>query len=1291
MVASTLTPPTHLAIFVTDPVAGTPVQRLPVYAEVTAPRIVPPRPPASSRLRELLLAALIKVDPDIPASTRDAIGLQVLKLLGEMLSDNSLAALFDDFARTSVAFQTIFKFALDRATVSHFAAMSEEERRDNLTEGIRFVVDEQGWTLFAAPAATPPIWSEPLGVLTTDHVGYISFDLTRLSPAVRLLLVEAIAARRDDPDAALKLAIYAYPYGQDRRHEVLTQARFAADAVVARFEAVWHTLPDALINMGPSALQNPSLTDWRLSPASFASSPKILVGEDGCEQLVPANLALAQFVLRQVVRLNDAPGEFGLPPGEAFRAAYIDEYKVSWFALGHSLGEILYSLPLAPGETVKLAVLDWTWDSLTNRTEDTKLTEQLLHQTHRDRTISETVQASLKELQHGSSFMGGMANSVGASGGANLGIVGIGAAAGNTWSLGGSTSTSEGSRALAAQTVQRVNDSFVQASSSQREINSTVVIQASQSENEIVQTRTFSNYNHSHTLTVLYYEVLRHYRVTVEWVRRKRAVLAKVPARLGAFNDDQLLKYRVLLDAALLDPSVKVGFDALDKLRSTQNRYDVQGINPAAPVPAPWWEGTVELELFEIGLWSRDKPGEENITIFIVTAGEHARSSRYELHYVYKGSGPGGPNYAAHNANSGGRLDTDSGEYTCFKIAGQAEGGESIRIRWAEVLGFQFEKWGDSSEWRIDSLSLRGFDRYGFTVDFTPGIVDVDLYIRKRQPGSQTFTLIKRPAAPEPAPAAPPTAEGSLSAEESYALKRLRTHVDDHADYYGAVVLLGTSTVEVALAFEKQAWAGGTMDDYVEPTPLEVFGSYIAYPLMQQAGGIDDSLVVDLAAGLNSSDPAARQKATDYLAALSDTDRDKVAALLPLASSKSERLVTLPTRGVFAEGKLGHCNVSEVIDETRFWRWDEHGIPIQAPDIAPTQMVTPQPQAVATSPTPFPQSLLNIVNPTAAPDPTGLAAALTLLSTPNIFRDMSGRQEVADLLKKLSDNSISIAEAATKAQEIQAKYGADLNKNATDLALGAYKADADVAAKQIDADATKAKAQADLAKAQADMAKAQADKAQVDSGVAQARAARELPQAMQKPVQQAAANKLAGNPVNDKVVVFKAIGFNNQTIDGWFAFAVRDITAGKDVITEAKVGAYFDRKISFESAEPRIEARASRKETVPIKLLDDIIFLPAIDAVSPKDSYKVGKSDSVINVTLIQAARDVQFKASSTNGAVDELMNKWGVELGVNKVVAAKIIADYETKHSIKHADASEKTYTINVPTENYEMKITSS
>jgi hypothetical protein len=1033
--------PAHLSIFVTDPETGRPVARLPIYAEVAVPRIVPV-PPINERYREPMRAELLEVDPSAnDAAVLNRVETVALQALAETVDEASRNRLVTQPAQVKELFHLVFKAVLDAARRRRMAEIPPADLKTLMVAAVRRVAPELDLGLVPEVEDLGITWADPLGVLTTDHVGYVSFDLRRLRPDVQLMLAEAIEARRNDPDAVAKLAIWLYPAGHPGRFDALSQARFAFDAVVARLSMTWNTLPPALINMGPRALQNPSLTDWRLSPASFAASPKTLVGENGCEEMVPANLALQEFVLRQVVRLSDVPQGFGVPAG--IKAAYVDEYKVSWFSLGHSLGEILYSLPLAPGETVKLAVIDWSWDSLTKRDEITKLTEEILHQTHRDRTITETVKAGLKELQHGSSFMGGAAGASGGSGGANLGVVGLGAAVGNTWSLGGSTATSDGSRDLAAENVQRLNDSFSQASSSQRELNSTVVIQARQEEKESIQTRTFSNYNHSHTLTVLYYEVLRHYRVTVEWVRRRPAVLLKLPVRLATLDDPTLVKHRFLLERFLLDPTLKGGFDALEKRDSIANHQTVHGINPAAPVPAPWWEGTVELELFEIGIWTNDDTI-NNITVYVVTAEDHARSKMHELHYVYKGSSAAGPNYDAHNINSGERMETDQEQFTFLKLQGQELNGESKRIPWSKVLGFQFEKWGNT-EWRIDALSIRAWDRFGFVVDLTPGKVDVNLFILGREPGSQAFSGIKRPGPPPPTPAPVLSPDKSLSADEAYQLKRLRDHVAAHIDHYASVIQLGTNETQIARQFEAVPWTPGTMDDHVDPTPLDVFGSYVAYPLAKRLTGVDDTVVVDIAAALNGNDPARRQWAAGRLAAMSDADRQSVLERLPLASAKSERLNSMATRGVFAEGKLGHCNISEEIDNTRFWKWDEHPIPIEAPGINPVTPIQPQPQQVNAAPTAFPQSLVNIVNPSPAPDPAGLTAALSLLGTPNIFRDMSGKQEVADLLKKLSDNSIAIAEAANKAREIQSKYGVDLDKQAKDLQLGTTQAGAEVA------------------------------------------------------------------------------------------------------------------------------------------------------------------------------------------------------------------------------------------------------
>ena len=93
------------------------------------------------------------------------------------------------------------------------------------------------------------------------------------------------------------------------------------------------------------------------------------------------------------------------------REGLIQEYKISWIPFGHSLGRVVYSLPLAPYESIDLAVIDWSRTDEAQRGEDLTVSEQLIHNQRRDRTIEETVIAGLDEWQRGGSVMGGLQGS----------------------------------------------------------------------------------------------------------------------------------------------------------------------------------------------------------------------------------------------------------------------------------------------------------------------------------------------------------------------------------------------------------------------------------------------------------------------------------------------------------------------------------------------------------------------------------------------------------------------------------------------------------------------------------------------------------------------------------------------------------------------------------------------------------------------------------------------------------------------------------------------------------------
>ena len=124
--------------------------------------------------------------------------------------------------------------------------------------------------------------------------------------------------------------------------------------------------------------------------------------------------------------------------------------------------------------------------------------------------------------------------------------------------------------------------------------------------------------------------------------------------------------------------------------------------------------------------------------------------------------------------------------------------------------------------------------------------------------------------------------------------------------------------------------------DLVDNTTIDVVGDLLALPL---AAGAQDFVAkrVGLENGIDLDVPT-----DDYI----------------------EQILTLPTRGMFGEAKLGHCDASEIIDPTRFWDWQTSPIPDNAPSIAPVSTDTRYEAPGGTTPTPFPTSMINIVNPT---------------------------------------------------------------------------------------------------------------------------------------------------------------------------------------------------------------------------------------------------------------------------------------------------------------------------------------
>ena len=676
-------------------------------------------------------------------------------------------------------------------------------------------------------------WAHPLGVLATDHVGYLSFDLTRLPPDVADALALALEMRRRDPNTPTHTSIWIYPMAREEsRIDALAQIRFAHDAIVVKVELDMELDSDlcqpkmceSIKNLGFMTMQNPDLTDWRLSPGSFATNPGALIGADGCEMVVPSNIALHEFNFHQVIGVSAADVELPIDDADAaakVRPGFVNEYRLSFIPIGHALGQILYSFPLAPGESVNFAVIDWTRRDSALRNEASKLNESLVHELRRDRIISETVRASIDEWQHGGSLMAGL----GASLGGAMGGGGMGLAAGASAALGGAYSTTSGSRDIAADTVQKLSDNVSQAATSSRELHSTVVVQSSQAEHEAIETRTVVNYNHSHALTILYYEVLRHFRVVTEFVRRRPALLTNIhggiahrfaPSRGRHWNYKidwpTIYENRKLLEAALLDDRYREGFDIAERRRHRDFVAEVVGPPPApTPAPNPPLAAGPELRYFVVemktGGWfadDRSKDVKVNVTLF-------PKNIRLD------GGGGGG--------EDAWRV-SPPGAFTLADAYNSFVGHLPMRntIRWGDIDMIQILVWQSGTDVSFQHIKVTAIDVDGHALE----LVDKH-YEFGHLTLTNDFNIDLPTFRPQPPP--PPPGRSAESIEEEAKFLEFNEHLLNHRAHYERALRLGSTPAQRAFELASLGVGGdASLLEKVDNRPLEVLGDYVAYP-----------------------------------------------------------------------------------------------------------------------------------------------------------------------------------------------------------------------------------------------------------------------------------------------------------------------------------------------------------------------------------------------------------------------------------------------------------------------------
>ncbi len=678
-------------------------------------------------------------------------------------------------------------------------------------------------------------------------------------------------------------------------------------------------------------------------------------------------------------------------------------FSQSWFAQGITLGHMLHSLALAPGEATRIAVIDWSRRTSATASEDIAESERLDDATRHSRAVSEVQNAVAREMQRGESMSDGWSKSTsdahgysGSIGGGAAGVVGkvsavIGFGGGGskthqeseTTSSATSASWSIGSRSVAANLSQNVNDRTEQHATSVRNRRASAVREVSQAEHEQVSTRVVANYNHMHALTVQYYEVVQLYRVQVRLHRTQRVIF---------------------LPFDILDFS---GSNAMELVARFRGQLLAAAITPRA----------ADLLLDEVGVV--EIRGGVRVDTHIVLPAAPISGSTLAGRAI--GASAGG--LASSSGNGGTEGETGAAEPRTRTITAIREGDLAGTLPGnAKLVAISFEDIGVARV-RLNQTGVPAgtvlavppnTDQVAPATPIRLGSIgSIDVASADGNADSGTMTLhceIDGRASTVPVPISADDGMrlqkvAFLTADPSDRGAELKAHLQANRAYYTRAVLSSLDTANLSMLLSPFSWNGKPLIDQVEPVPVTVAGNYLV-----------------LRAPVDDSEPAG----------FGTTSRSWEAVLKErgmTAENNDTRLIPIPTDGVFAEAVLGRSNSAEKLDITRFWNWQDSPIPLQPTEIAP---INTDSRATAENLAPGQLSapVLNIANPTPLPDPTGLSAIIGTLANGNMFRDMSGLAGTQTTAQQASAGTLS---AATEAGRIASENFKASTQQATEM------------------------------------------------------------------------------------------------------------------------------------------------------------------------------------------------------------------------------------------------------------------
>ncbi|MEP7110179.1 MAG: hypothetical protein ABI760_19440 [Ferruginibacter sp.] len=308
------------------------------------------------------------------------------------------------------------------------------------------------------------------------------------------------------------------------------------------------SIPNRTLNEFPQVAivrtSDPDVANYILSKDSKGN----FILEGGLTKIVRKPVDLGNPIYWQ-----DAPDDhanLSLYQAVTVATGHILHYSIITKADGYSMGELLYSLPLAPGQKKEIVIFEQTHTLMGSESQRLSQRESLAASLVNDVSITDTIAGNLAESTKGSSS----ASTAGVSGGSGIagiiyGIAGTSGVAGGVANS-NSTASQNSSRSLSEYFHEQMKNAINQNAQSYREMNASVITTVQEGQNYGVTTEVVANHNHCHSLTMMYFEVLRHYAIYQELSYVEECLF--IPLLMTDFTRENIFKWRDVLASHLL-------------------------------------------------------------------------------------------------------------------------------------------------------------------------------------------------------------------------------------------------------------------------------------------------------------------------------------------------------------------------------------------------------------------------------------------------------------------------------------------------------------------------------------------------------------------------------------------------------------------------------------------------------------------------------------------------------------------------------------------------------------------